>query len=199
VDEDTTPTIVRFDNENMASKAIVQPGFSNATLSEDGEYVTFFAKEGASEANFHVFTGGKVATGRYVVLKYRLPSTNTDEVTTLEFYVSSSNSSASAADSVYYQKCLINDGEWHVAIFDLVSHGGAESYVLNDDGQYVASYLRFDVFNKKLPEGTEFDVAYLGMTNSLDCVFEEFSEFESFTLSINEGTTKTIDKSYKAE
>ena len=198
VDEDTTPTIVRFDNEKMASKAIVQPGFSNVEVSDDGEYVAFYAKDGASEANFHVFTGGKDATGRYVVLKYRLPSTNEAEVTTLEFYISSTNSSAAAADSVYYQKCLINDGEWHVAIFDIVSHGGAESYTLNDKEQYVASYLRVDIFNTKLPEGTEFDVAYLGMTNSLDCIFEEFSEFESFTLSTSEGKTETIDKSYKA-
>jgi hypothetical protein len=199
VDEDTTPTIVRFDNASMQAKAKVMPGFSDVTLAEGNEYVSFFAKDGASEANFHVFTGGKEPTGRYIVMKYRLPSTNEAKIDRIEFYLSSSNANATAADSVYYQRCLNPDGEWHIAIFDVVAHGGSESYVLDCNGNYVASYLRVDIFNAKLAEGTQFDIAYLGMTNNLDCVFEEFADFDSFTLSTSEGKTETIDKSYKAE
>lgn len=198
-DSGDATTIVEFSPELLQNKASSIANFGSVALSEDKSYVSFVAKESAKEATFHVFTGGSQPTGKYVVLRYRLPETNTADVTTIEFYTSSVNAQANAADSTYYQRCLINDGEWHVVIFNIVSHGGCESYTPDENGNYVAKYLRFDVFNTSLPDGTQMDVSFLGMTNSIDSVIEKFADVESFTLATSEGKNELIDRNYKAE
>ena len=87
-----------------------------------------------------------------------------------------------------------------MVIFDVVAHGGCkETYTLDADGNYVATYLRLDVFNNQLPEGTQMDIAYLGMTNNLTCVFEEFSDLNEFTFATTEAVNKVIDRTFVAE
>ena len=51
-------------------------------------YTRFYSDPDVGNGSFNVFTGNKAETGKYLVLKYRLPSNNPVAVSTLKFNVS---------------------------------------------------------------------------------------------------------------
>ena len=117
------------------------------------------------------YSNGKKATGQYFVVKYRIPTTNPENPDDgyFEFYTSTVNNSpigpgdqsdfaASLGD-----KLLIKDGEWHIFILDVTSKTTCKTYVKNDDGEYVAKFIRFDVFNQVMSTDSYIDIAFLAV------------------------------------
>jgi hypothetical protein len=59
-----------------ASKTKYTQGFSGITLSDDGEYVRFTGDSAKTEGFFATFIDDGIKSGKYAVIKYRIPTTN---------------------------------------------------------------------------------------------------------------------------
>ena len=149
-------------------------GIGAIELADDGSYVRYYGDgSGTPEAYFEVFKNNAdnpTATGKYVVLKYRIPSTNSEK-NYFEFFLTTD-------PSVHITKCSLkggtvyDDGEWHVMVIDTVEKGH-KHFADNGDGMtYYAQYLRLDVFNVALSEDSYVDIAYIGMVDDLSKLFE---------------------------
>ena len=102
-----------------------------------------------------------IASGKYFVIKYRVPETNTESVGYMSVWSRTVNNSVK-----YFNFNPIEDGEWHVEVFDLASFI-PDAYT-EQDGEYYAAYLRVDVFNKKFENAdTHIDIAYMGIDAEL--------------------------------
>jgi hypothetical protein len=108
---------------------------------------------------------GALATGQYLVVKYRAP----EQLGSIQIYTSTQNASASDAGSSLTIKgdngLFIGDGKWHIVIIDLSKV--LRTYVADANGKFVAKHLRVDLFNFNKPlEGgarTYTDIAYVGL------------------------------------
>ena len=137
---------------------------------DDGEapYVSVYMKYEAPESYSLLHTAGEKEkhTGQYLVIKYRIPSSNVENSGRFEFWTSTTTTDPREAG--YYAHFPTADGEWHVDIIDLSKAKGLKSYVAADDGLYYAQLLRFDVFNEKLNNlDTHVDIAYIGIDHDL--------------------------------
>jgi hypothetical protein len=138
-------------------------------------------KDFLNESYFSAYKSGTKATGSYLAIKYKLPSTNTEEVKDIEFYASTTNSAATANDSYFISGGLINDGEWHVLIVDLASFEKS-TFVKDDNGEYVAKYIRVDPFNGKFSADTKIDIAYIGMSDALQEIIAFNKDIETVSV-----------------
>ena len=153
------------------------PQFGGITLSDDQSFVTF-ASKGAPESYFDAYPGGTVATGHYMVIKYRLPSTNTDKINTLEVFTSTVNSGAKDySDCFEFGAALLNDGNWHAVVVDLSSWSKA-TYAPASDGTYKAKYARIDPFSKTLV-GTDFIFGFFGISDNLEDVYALLTDMDA--------------------
>ena len=146
-----------------------QNWFGVCTLSEDASYITFTGSGNSSntEAYMNIYTAampGTIESGQYLVIKYRVPKSNTESVGRMEFFISTVNTGAKSGDSFGFNPTT--DGEWHIAIFD-VSKSSSKTFTAASDGKYYTNYLRLDVFNKVLPTTVAIDIAYVGMDSDL--------------------------------
>lgn len=169
-------------------------GIGSIKLSEDGSYVTVLGDGGsAGEVMLSVFSNpGNVATGQYIVIKYRLHKENTKE-NFLQFFTSTINASATAGDHITYDRSRKqNDGQWHVAIIDASSM--LPSSCVANGGKYFIKYLRFDIFNCPMPAGEGIDIAYIGLSDSVESIrqLDANKSVDMLTLVIKE-STKFID------
>jgi len=161
--------------ENMYATAKKAGGSNNmkkAELLTEGEgeesktYFRFTAKGGGSEAWFvpyiNLEANAPINTGRYLVIKYRMPSGQT----TTKFDFFTSTAVPKAADGTAFNYPVGNvyaDGEWHVlaidltSVFSLTSNNFKEAHNLN----YYANFLRFDPFNSGYVDGSYIDVEYI--------------------------------------
>lgn len=147
-------------------------------INEAGEvYITaLFNRQGASA----------VVTGKYFVIKYRTSASGITSMGSL--FASTSAYSATGANDFYNQYKAYNDGEWHVAAFDLSK---ITNVVDNGDGTYTVNFVRF-AFNG-LAVGETVDIAYIGLCDSLSDV--EAGYDVSFTKdTITSNSNVTLDK-----
>ena len=109
--------------------------FSDIVLSSDTSYISFFSTDRISESYIQMFAHKENVTGKYIVLKYRLPESNEKKISVVEFFTSTTNTSINGADSLYLSNSIIADGEWHVLIVDLeaCSKGASERGVRGKD------------------------------------------------------------------
>ena len=147
-------------------------------INEAGEvYITaLFNRQGASA----------VVTGKYFVIKYRTSASGITSMGSL--FASTSAYLATGANDFYNQYKAYNDGEWHVAAFDLSK---ITNVVDNGDGTYTVNFVRF-AFNG-LAVGETVDIAYIGLCDSLSDV--EAGYDVSFTKdTITSNSNVTLDK-----
>ena len=117
------------------------------------------------ESYFYLLKNGTLATGQYLVLKYRSP----DQIGYLEIYSSTQNASASGGGNnmglTKENGLYIADDQWHLVIIDLSKK--LVTYTADGNGKYAAKHLRLDLFNlgSPLEEGvtTYVDFAYIGL------------------------------------
>ena len=146
--------------------------FGNVVLSDDKSHVSFYGDGKTGEAYFMAYSNGKKVSGQYFVVKYRIPTTNPENPDDgyFEFYTSTVNSSPKGPGdesdfaATLGEKLLIKDGEWHIFILDVTTKTATcKTYVKNDDGEYVAKFIRFDVFNQVMSTDSYIDIAFLAV------------------------------------
>lgn len=160
---------------------------SSALLVEDGR---FFARIGSKasriESCINVFKHTSESeeaprAGRYLVMRYRLPETNSELVKNAEFYLSTKESEPSQSNGMGTVHVLSNDGQWHVLIFDMQGFNEG-NFERGDDGEYRLKLLRWDVFNKEYAKDVYFDIEYIGFDDDLDKIIKLNSDLKTITL-----------------
>lgn len=172
------------------------PGVGTLTLSEKSDYVTFTGSgDNASEAVLNVFKNPEsVATGQYIILKYRLSSTN-EKSDYFHFYTSTVNKNVTGTDYAQYWISQTElDDQWHVIVID------ASSYIPGNfaavDGKYYATHLRFDVFNSQRSAGDKVDIAYVGLSDSIDDICALNADMATLKLCTKDATTNSNKVQY---
>ena len=146
--------------------------FGANVLSEDGSYVSLYGDGKNGEAYFMAYANGNKVTGQYFVVKYRIPTTNAENPDEgfFEFFTSTvDNGPVGPGDSSNFastvdEKLLIKDGEWHVFVLDVTTKSATcKTYIANDNGEYIAKFIRFDVFNQVMSTDSYIDIAFLAV------------------------------------
>lgn len=147
-------------------------GIGKTELADDASYVRYYGDGlGTGEAYFTVFTNSDDReTGAYVVLKYRIPTSN-PENNYFQFFTTTD-------PDVEMPQCSLNagtaykNGEWHVMVVDVNAMGHKHFLDTGDGETYKAQYLRLDVFNVPMSAESYIDIAYIGITDDISKVFE---------------------------
>ncbi len=176
--------------EELSNQAILAGIFNKVELNSVEKYVTL-VPSAREECYFIAYPGGTVATGQYFVMKYRLPSTNTDALTNFEVFTSTVNKTAAGSDCFYVGSAVINDGEWHVMIVDLASYGKA-TFAPAADGTYKANYLRLDPFNERFPVSNSIDLAFVGLSDNLTDIYALCGDMEYISFLKKTGDKATV-------
>ena len=169
--------------------------YGQPVINEDevhGSYTSVYVKTETGEAFSTLLqTEEKLVSGQYFVIKYRVPSTNKENVGSTQIWASTFTINASEAGSFNYT--LKADGEWHVDIIDL-SKTSLKTFKPDNSGEYMAQLLRIDIFNKEFAdETTHVDIAYIGIdSNILDICDLERENFKTVTL-VENGKNTEID------
>lgn len=190
---------VYIDAEEIKSEIdITDFMFGETKYHEDG-YVSVYVKidnelyKNESYARFYQADASAaledIESGQYFVIKYRVPKTNTESVgymSVWSYTVGQSNGS--------FNFSPIEDGQWHVEVFDLASL--IPEKFTEQGGAYHAADLRIDIFNKKFEDAnTYIDIAYMGIDADLKEICDLCSEdFDTIPL-YAKGSKGNIDTS----
>lgn len=113
-----------------------------------------------------------LACGKYLVVKYRLPETNPDNIGGFEFWISTSESGPAESNRLLFTN-VNNDGKWNTLIIDMSVAVGAnfdpqKNFTAADDGNYYPKFFRFDFFDKKVSADTCIDIGYIGLESDFN-------------------------------
>ena len=156
---------------------------------------TRFTNTNGVEGHFNVFTGNKNETGKYLVIKYRLPSSNTSKVATFRFNISTTQNGIAATNNFYSSATLISDNNWHVLVIDMEKYeeeraSTNEFLPSEEDGKYYANFLKLFIFSDtKYAENTCIDIEYVAMCNSFGTVKNCNKDMTSLQLSTSNSAT----------
>jgi hypothetical protein len=188
------PINVYLDPNELLIKTIGYTMISRAQLADDASYVRFYGKSGIPEAYMNIFSAQDpkfadvTSTGQYFVFKYRMPE-NVSSLPSFEFFTSNVNSGAVAGDNIVLQK-VEQDGEWHVIVLDISKRHPA--FKADANGNFMAKYFRFDFFNGAVSADMYIDLAYVGLSDSLEDILKINSDMETILL-INGNENLIID------
>ena len=161
---------------------------------EDGSYASVYVKlENEVNESYSTLYSTKddIVTGKYLVIKYRVPNTNKESVGHFQIWASTTATRAEDANSFMHEP--VADGKWHVEVIDLTKTS-LNTFLPNAKGEYCAKLLRFDVFNKAFENGdTHIDIAYVGIHTDIMSVCElEKDKFKTITY-YESGKASNID------
>lgn len=179
--------------EDISIEAKNQAGkmFGGIQLFYDSSYVTLSSNSQAQEAYFTIWAGDgqKTVTGQYVVLKYRLPTENNRKHRYFEIFTTTKSNGSIACFGV--SNALINDGEWHTLVIDMASYN-KDSFTPDGD-EYKARSIRLDLYNDYYADGNSIDIAFFGMSDSLEEI-RAYHEVDSINVFRSNGTITSYDK-----
>ena len=151
-------------------------------LMTDSDGTVFARVHGGSNVkdnyNTYAVYGNGAETGKYLVMKYRLPSDNPTAQPTVHWFVTS-NATGSA-----WAKCEISahqDDKWHTIVVDLDQMTDDNTgFMPSTDGKYYANtiWLRPLSYSKQGTTEDTMDIAYIAMCNDLSDVSELIDEKE---------------------
>lgn len=200
-----SPYNVYANSVDLARATKTWPMFSSTKTGSEGTsaFISIHGTPKLDEGRFPPFTNtidattgeAEIITGQYLVVKYRVPTTNPDRLDYIEFFASTVNEGAVAGDSVRIplNNGFYIDGEWHVLVVDLANSGIATIFP-TDEGTYKIKHVRFDVFNTRVSESTHVDLAYFALHDDLNDIIEDNSDMDEITLFKN-NTASQIDTS----
>ncbi len=190
IETEDLPLNAYMDAEELSNQAILSGIFAKVELNSIENFVTLAPSE-REECYFLAYPGGTETTGQYFVMKYRLPSTNTDKLTNFEIFTSTVNKGATGSDCFYIGSALINDGNWQVVIVDLASYGKA-TFAPAADGTYKANFLRLDPFNERFPTTNNIDLAFVGLSDNLSDIYALCGDMEYISFLAKAGDKATV-------
>ena len=159
-----------------AAKTDSNGGHTGGTVtSADGSYVTLSLDIARNrvESFFSLFKNNSQATGQYLLIQYRTST----QIGYMEIYASTEVDNATAAaglggnTTMSAEKGLfIADGEWHTIALDLSEMLKDTAFAPNENGEYIAQFLRLDLFNlTDVPsEAYSVDIGYIGMCDNYE-------------------------------
>ena len=172
--------------EIFKSPMQIADDYTNANPLQVGELLTdddgtvFARLHGGSNIKDNYNTlyvyGNSAETGKYLVIKYRLPSDNPTAQHTVHWYAKS-NASGST-----WSICEINapqDDKWHTVVVDLDQlTSDTTGFMPSTDGKYYANTIWFRPLSYSKQGTTEdtMDIAYIAMCNDLSDVSELVDE-----------------------
>ena len=136
----------------MASSLPGSPDIANATLSQDGSYVTVTTGQVGDPYYQLPMIKGMGYVANYVVIKYRTTSQSFGG----EGFIGSGSGPHGQGDHVQYD--YVADGKWHIVIIDLSTVNAVVDGVIN--------YLRWDVFRGG--QNLTIDLGYIAAFNSIE-------------------------------
>ncbi|MBR5880056.1 MAG: hypothetical protein IKZ16_00080, partial [Clostridia bacterium] len=175
------PLTVYFTPEQLEPLAKSGSGFGEIKLADDGSYLRLYGNGTSGEAFFNIFTSASGLTGQYAVLRYRTVKTDSQKFHTVEFFSGTKDSAPSGNADFAHTPGIIEDGEWHVMIFDLATFL-PNAFVSRDDGTYHAKYLRLDAFGQVTDPDVYMDIAWIGMDGSLEEILAECQDLDTVQL-----------------
>ena len=194
---------VYLDDQELYDKLLNSSRFGKSVKCDGYTEVYPNTESAPGEAYVSVFSNSSETyeTGNFLVVKYRVPSTNSEKIGNFEFWSSTTIKTPTAGN--YFSFSPISDGEWHVAVIDLSLVSALPNFSAASDGKYYAQHLRFDIFNRKFTDPTtHIDIAYVGIDASLEeiCAINK-DQFETIILYENglpiEVNTETCEKLIK--
>ena len=189
VDENENPFF--FDGESIYNKAKDNKSFIGVELIEEGEKSFTRFKGAAKEAYFGLFAANDQPTGDLLVIKYRSPASNKSKLASWNIFTSTVNDQAVSEDSYWASGMLVCDGEWQVLVIDLSVYG-KKTFVKNDDGEYVAKYVRIDIFNDAMDENVVLDVESIAMYKDIADVLAENPDIEDVMVTTSQDTYEYV-------
>lgn len=169
-------------------------GLGEKKVSDDKSYITFYSNATSDESYITLLNNrdNSMVTGQYLILKYR---TTTPATNYFDFFTTTQEKPTGFIGAAHValtdnKKLYVADNTWQVVVIDLAAVM-PDYYSADTNGDYKASYLRFDFFNSKM-NSTEYtiDVAYVGLHDDL----EEIKAYDKTATSITyyDGTLQTI-------
>ena len=158
---------------------------------EVGEYFVRFTAQGAPEsyAIFYADPTGSVATGKYMVVKYRVPEEVTSMAPAFELFVSTQNDQP-AETGRFMSPDIVHDGQWHIMVIDMTQ---SATFTAAGDCNYYAKHARLDMINGQYDDNTYIDIAYLGLTDELSDLDELMQNAATVTLVDANGAATRLD------
>ena len=176
------PLTIYFNPAQLKDASTASSGFGEIKLADDGSYLRLYGNNSAPEAYFTLFMGGNMGvTGQYVAIRYRTVTAAEPQFGNIEFFSGTKGTSPSGNKDYAFTPGLIEDGEWHVMVFDLAACL-PEMFLPAADGSYSANYLRLDAFGKVMSTDAYLDVAWVGMDPSLDEIKAECQDIDNIQL-----------------
>ena len=145
-------------------------------MEEDGKaYVRYYGDGKSAEGYGTIYKDGKSVTGQYYVLKYRVPTTNAENMEEffMQYFTSTVNSGAKGPGdqsdfTTNGAESIIKDGEWHILVLDISKEPHCKTFPPAEDGTYSAKFIRLDVINGPvLSVNSYVDVAFVGTCSDL--------------------------------
>ena len=182
----------------IASSGNYSPKFSNTVVADDKSYVSLYANN-VPESFFMVKPDMGTVTGQYIVVKYRIPTTNPTKFNNFEFYLSTSTEQPAAGENIRYNN-LKQDGEWHVVVMDAASFSNLPTFKSNENGEYLLRYVRFDMLNTpNLSTDNYIDIGYFGICDTVDEICDlTKDEFEKIDMATGTGEFEIITATGKS-
>ncbi len=189
--EDNKPCNVYLDPaaiKEAAEKENGAMGISSARLSQDGSFVSICSTAG-KESYFQVYTSSSnKATGQYFVMKFKMPQAFRN----FEVFCSTVNAGPTRGDHCVLQDPIYfkGDDSWRVLIIDLSKLN--KTFIAATDGSFTATYLRLDLFQVADSSEYQVDLAYVGICDDLNKLYQLNEDMESVVL-VDKTGTKMID------
>jgi hypothetical protein len=178
---------VYVDPEEIKQSAdLAQHVYGPAKISEDESYVRMYINPdpGASEAytQYYSSSTGTTETGKYFVIKYRLPKTFSESYGNIEVWAKTTDPGFSGGGNDNFGIYPVADGQWHIEVYDLTKM--VKNFTVAEDGKYYGSKMRVDLFNKKYTDANNYiDIGFFGMESDLTTICDLVKdEFETITL-----------------
>ena len=148
------------------SKTKYTKGFSSIEVAEGGEFARFKSDGESPEGILAMFVEVGESTGKYAVVRYRIPVENPEELVNFEIFTSGVNEVPTSGDN--FRVPVNHDGEWHTMVVDLTLATNKDGVAIAPTDDYCAKYFRVDLFNKAVSGESYIDVAFIGFTGSLE-------------------------------
>ena len=176
------PLPLYFDGKAI-SEGILDKISKTEVIEENGQRIARLYGDGeAPEARITLANTFDVVTGQYAVIKYRIPTTNTEsyDAVTFDIFTSTVNTTPTGNDTCFFGG-IKADGEWHIIVIDVPKFESNKAFDA-DEGVYTAKYISFDCFNQVTSTESYIDIAYIGMTDDLTDLEPIAVELGQYTL-----------------
>ena len=160
------------------------------SLEEDGTFVRIYGDGVKGETYFMLPISSKT-TGGYIVIKYRIPTSNDTTPDHFQCYIGTESSDIIGSKDWVVARDIKEDGEWHVMVID-VAKFNLENFVANAEGTYPTKYFRFDVFNAVMSANSYIDLQYVALCENMESVLKMNEDMTYVDLVERETTSSKI-------